>query len=326
MLFEPTHKTEIIKDTEYNEVIVNIEKTLEQFAQKGTFPSFDEKPINYEFYKTTENRASIVIVHGFTEFLKKYYELTWYFLNMGFNVFLFDLRGHGYSYRSVENTELTHIDYFEDYAKDLDCYINNVVIPNSADAPVYLFAHSLGGGIATYYLGAFENKIKKAILSSPLVYPVCTPLPRYVLRALLTKEAKRDGWSAKFRFTSDFKPDANFATSSDQSECRFRHNLNMRINDINYRNSSSSNRWNYEILGIMDKILDKKLLSKINSDVLVIAGGKDTVVKLRPQKRLVKKLGCKYICFEDAKHSTYTMVDKDLEKFVATVLDYYIKD
>ena len=74
MLFEPSYKTEIIKDSEYNDVIVTVEKTLGQYANKGTFASFDGNSINYEFYKTTENRGSIVIVHGFTEFLKKYYE------------------------------------------------------------------------------------------------------------------------------------------------------------------------------------------------------------------------------------------------------------
>ena len=326
MLFEPSYKTEIIKDSEYNDVIVTVEKTLGQYANKGTFASFDGNSINYEFYKTTENRGSIVIVHGFTEFLKKYYELCWYFLNNGFNVFLFDLRGHGYSYRSVEGTDLTHIDNFEDYSKDLDCYIKTIVTPNSEGAPIHLFSHSLGGAVATYYMGAFDNNIEKAVLSCPLVYPVCTPLPRFVLRALLSNEAKRDGWDSKFRFTSEFCEDAKFETSSDQSECRFRHNLKLRIDDLHYRNSSSTNRWNYETLGIITKLLDKKLLGNIHSKVLLISGGKDTVVKIKPQKRLAKMLGCDYVCFEDAKHSTYTMVDKDLEKFVATLMDYYTKD
>lgn len=322
-MFQPTNQFNIIKDSEYNSAIAEIEIKLHENINKGYFDSFDGAKMFYEFYKVADARATIAIVHGYTEFTQKYTELAWYFMNMGYNVFIFDLRGHGFSHRVPEDTQVTHVDFFEDYVKDLECFMAQIVEPNSDGVPIYIYSHSLGCAISTMYLATFENKVEKIILSAPMVYPVCTPLPRQILRMLLANEAKKTSWDTKFKYSSSFNPDVKVEKSMDLCKERFQHNLDKRIREPHYQNSSGSNRWNYEILGVMDKLLKRKLLSNIRAKSLMITAGRDTVVKKRPQLRLAKLLKCDYKCFEYAKHALYTMPDENLAEYVQLLLDFF---
>ena len=185
MLFKSSNKYSIIKDEEYASKIVDITNELNNYATRGYFTSFDNTKMYYEFFKVANPLASIVIVHGYTEFTKKYYELSWYLMNMGYNIFLYDVRGHGYSHRYNDDMELTHVDKYEDYVLDLDSYINKIVVPNSNKIPLFLFGHSMGGTIAQMYISGCENAIEKTILSAPMIYPYTPPLPKFIIKKLL---------------------------------------------------------------------------------------------------------------------------------------------
>lgn len=48
-----------------------------------------------------EEKASIVMIHGFCEFFGKYHETAWRFYQEGYSVFFVELRGHGASGRNL---------------------------------------------------------------------------------------------------------------------------------------------------------------------------------------------------------------------------------
>ncbi|MBQ4631393.1 MAG: alpha/beta hydrolase [Clostridia bacterium] len=323
MLFKPEYKYEIINETEYFEKMDELNKTLKSYVQSGFFTSFDKTRMYYEFFKVENPIANIVVIHGYTEFTKKYYELSWYFMLMGYNVFLYDVRCHGNSHRYSKNTQITHADSFEDYARDLDCFINQVVEPNCENAPVYIYSHSMGGAIAGLYLSNFKNKIKKAVLSSPMVYPKTPPFPRFVLKKLMKGEARKNGWNARFKFTSDFNPNAKLEQSNDISENRFKYNLDLRIKNANYQNSYGTNRWNYEAITVIEKLLCKNRMKNIGAKVLIISAEKDNSVKVKPQKKLAKLLKCEYKVFRGAKHCLYTVNDALLKEYVDTLVEFF---
>lgn len=323
MLFNPTNSYDVIAENDYFDKIKEIDKSLNDYANRGYFTSFDNTEMFYEFFKVSNPRANIVVVHGYTEFTKKYYELSWYFMGMGYNVFLYDIRCHGYSYRYHNNTEMTHVDKFEDYVFDLECFINKIVTPNNDNVPVYIYSHSMGGTITQMYLASCKNNVEKVILSAPMIYPVTPPLPRFVLKKLLKGEARKFGWDAKFKFSSNFNPDAKLEKSNDLSYSRFKYNLDLRINDVKYRNSYGSNKWNYEAVTAIEKILNKKRTKNITPKMLIISAGKDTAVKVKPQKKLSKLLKCEYKVFEEARHSLYTMSDDALKEYIDTLMEFY---
>lgn len=323
MLFKPEGSFNIIAEENYEQEICRIEQMLESHVNRGYFKSFDDAEIFYEYFLVENPKASVVFVHGYTEFTKKYYELSYYFMNMGYNIFLYDQRGHGLSHRDVEDYQVIHVNSYNDYAKDLDQFIEKIVLPSAKAIPVYLYGHSMGGAVALLYLTQTSKKIERAILSAPLVYPVCMSLPCFLMRFLIKREAKTKGWTARLRYSSDFNPDAKFEKSNDSSEGRFIHNLKARIDEPRYRNSCSSNSWNYETLGIHKKLLNNKVLKNVRSEILVITAQQDTVVEIKPQNKLVKKLKCKQTYMPNSKHSLYTQKDSELYEYVKVLLDFY---
>lgn len=323
MLFKPTYKLQIISEDHYKQKINEIDNLMDSYLTKGYFQSYDKNPIYYEYLLTEKATASVVFIHGYTEFTKKYYELCWYMANMGYNVFMYDARGHGYSYRRTKDPQTTYIDNYNEYAMDLDVFMNTIVMPNSVDIPIHLYSHSLGGATALLYMSKFNTPVKKAILSAPMIYPVTFPLPRFMLLHLIKKEAAKSSWDAKFKFSSSFNPNAQYKNSSDESEKRFYRNLDLRIKEPLYQNTAGTNRWMYEAVRIIEELSDKKLLKNIKTEVLILTADKDTVVKTNQHIKLAKRLKCKITHFEDARHALYNMKDEKLERYVKCIIDFY---
>lgn len=323
MRFVPDFKLNIIAEEEFPQRIKEIEATLDKCRVSGTFKSFDKAKLFYEYFLCENSKASVVVVHGLSEFTKKYYEVAAYFLNQGYNVFLFDLRCHGLSQRLTEDIELIHVDAFKDYADDLEQFIDKIVIP-AEEKPVYIYSHSMGGGISAMYLEKNSEKIKKAVLSSPMIEPYAGKTPVFLARFFMWVENTFMNPAAKWNFSSEFNPEHSFKNSSDSSEARFNHNLNMRINNANYRTTPLSIGWVYNSLTLKRKLLKHRAIKNIKTPILLISAGKDTVVKNSAQKKFAKKCKtCRMETVLDSKHSMLTGDNNTLTQHLKLVLDFF---
>lgn len=324
MLFKPDFVTEIIKESDYFEKMAQIEKTLAQYAVCGSFPSFDGCNIAYEYYLAENSRASVIIVHGFTEFSRKYREMCLYFLHMGFGVFIYDQRGHGLSGRNVSDPHLTHVDGFSDYVRDLDEFYDRIVTPNSNGKPIYLYSQSMGGAVSALYLAAHSDKIERAVLSSPMICPETRGMPRRILRSIVKSEAHRTGWNAKSKYAGEFSSEVKFDKTGDLSQSRFEYNLNIRIGDIRYQNSSYSNRWIYEALSVQDILLKRSTAEKIKARVLIISAENDTIVRNRPQRIFASLLpNGQFVQIAGAKHNLYNGSEPILTEYVNIIMNFF---
>ncbi len=326
MLYQPTHQFHLISEQDYLTQIPVIEQELQNYAMHGVVTSFDGCKLDYELYLTEQGHATIIIVHGLSEFYKKYYEMTWYFLNMGYNVCLYDQRGHGRSERSIDDLSLIHVNHFDDYVKDLDYIIRQLVLPACPDVPIYLYSHSMGGAVTSLYLASENPVVPRAILSSPMICAsTCgVPLPIVQLKTLFCKI--KNGWNAKFPYSPDFNPKVRLEQSSDISYVRFQHNLNYRIKYPQYQTSPTTNRWIWEALQMQHRLLSSHTANAIQADILLLNAGKDTTVKTRPQQRFAKKLkSCTYRTFPNSKHSIYNASDEILEEYYQTIFEFYRK-
>lgn len=324
MYFTPNNSFKICPDEEYPQFIERITPILEESSEAGDFPSFDGLTLRYRFMKVKDAKATVVVLHGVTEFHQKYYELAWYFLNSGYNVFLYDQRGHGYSGREVEDQHLTHVKDFEDYVKDLNAIIKGVVEPGSEGAPIYLLSHSMGGAVVFLYLAEFENNVDKAVFCSPMIQPRTSFIPRPMTLRFVKKQIKKDGLEARFIHSGQWNPNPVFDKSTDMSYHRFLTNLNIRRADWHYQNSSSSNAWLLEAVNVRDKLLDKELISKIKTKMLLMCSKDDQLVVTKTTLKFAKQNpNIRLLDIPNSKHTIYTSSPEAIERFYKEAIDFF---
>lgn len=110
----------------------------------------------------------LIVTHGIGEHLERHNYLLDMFSH-DFNVFQYDLRGHG---RSMGKAG--YVESFEDYIRDLDEIISNLQV-NYKMSRYVLFGHSMGALISAGYLQSFAKEDlypERVFFSAP---PVMVP-------------------------------------------------------------------------------------------------------------------------------------------------------
>ena len=139
----------IITEEKYNEELTRcVLPFIRLNFEDGYMKSADGTRIHYGYVTTPVPKAAIVISHGFTECMPKYYEMIYYFAKAGYSVYMVEHRGHGFSERSVSDMSMVTVNSFDDYVSDLDMFIREIVMKREGRRPLYLYGHSMGGAIA----------------------------------------------------------------------------------------------------------------------------------------------------------------------------------
>jgi acylglycerol lipase len=122
---------------------------------------------NIRLYEKTwglDNAKGVVLItHGIAEHSGRYEHVALSLNSAGYSVVAFDLRGHGKS-----SGKRNYINSFQDYLNDLDEVLTRTksIFP---DLPLFLFGHSMGGGIVTLFTIEGKADVKGIILSAPSV-------------------------------------------------------------------------------------------------------------------------------------------------------------
>ncbi len=109
--------------------------------------------------------ATIFILHGFKEFKEVYSEIIYYLLQLNYEVFIYDHRGHGQS--NVPADSEININDFELYTEDALAIIQNVVLPHQLAKDIIVLGHSMGGLVSLNLIEQAPHLINGAILNSP---------------------------------------------------------------------------------------------------------------------------------------------------------------
>ncbi len=135
-----------------------------------------------ERYLTEDPRGVVLISHGFTESAAKYSEAVWYFLHEGYHVYILEHCGHGRSYRLVDDLSLVHVDSHRRYIGDLLAVAHMArkdidKEDGGRTLPMYLFGHSMGGGIAIAAAAREPELFDRLVLSAPMIRPLTGSFP-----------------------------------------------------------------------------------------------------------------------------------------------------
>ncbi len=323
MKFIPDYTLNIISEEDFTQKIAEIESELEKIKVCGTYKAFDGINIAYEYFLAENSKGSVVVVHGLSEFTKKFYEFIYYCLNQGLNVFIYDQRCHGLSGRLTERIDLLHVDSFEDYVDDLSKFVDEIVL-KTVDKPLYLYSHSMGSAVCALYLAKHTQKIEKAVFSAPMFEPVVDSVPALIARAGVRVGKVFYGSKTKFLLTSEFNPDVKYKASYGSSKARFEHNMKMRRGNPNYQSTPMTFGWVYNSLIVHKEIFKSSVINKIKTPILLISAEKDMTVRNEPQYKFAKKCeNCKLISIKGATHALLASDVQTLTEIMNQTLEFF---
>ncbi len=271
-------------------------------------------------YTADEPRGTVVLVHGFSENADKYREFIYYLLREGLSVLTYDQRGHGRSHRAAP-VGIIHVDRFSHYVDDLEDVL--AAYKGTLPTPFYLFAHSMGGAVATLFLKKHPDVFEKAIFSAPMISLQYRGITRLSAIAAcrfcaLTGRAKR----AVFISKKDYENEP-FERSSSLSRARFHYLRDQRRSDPRLSGGTPSYAWSLAALGVGKSIFKKGALARVTLPVRIYAADREHLVSPEAQKRLAAALpDCRLKTVVGSKHEILFTNDEILHPVLEEMLDF----
>lgn len=248
----------------------------------------DGKKIYCVRYKAGLPRGIVLISHGFTESADKYREMAYYFVRAGYHTYIPEYCGHGRSYRLTDDLSLVHIDRYERYVKDL-LSVAHLAQKEYPGLPLYLFGHSMGGGIAAAAAGFSSRQFQRIVLSSPMIRPATGNVP-WRAAQFIAAFFCRIGKSGEYVIGHHpYEPSEYFENSAATSKSRFSYYQEKRQREPLFQMNAASYGWLREA-GRLNHFLMNRAWKQIQSPVLLFQAEQDDFVCNNEQGLFVQKL------------------------------------
>ena len=294
--------------------------------EPGYYERTPGRRLYYEHFKADAPKASIVMVHGFTEAINKFYETAYYFLSEGFHVWLFQQREHGRSYRSTTDPYLVNIENYEDLILDLYGFVTDKVKqdPETALYPLYLFGHSMGGGVSACCLERYPDVFEKAVLSSPMLEISSGSIPTWAAKAFSNVMIRLGKGKNYLPGSAPFSGKPDFINSCSNCEERYDYWFRQQKAHLDFQTCISGIRTALELLKITIEATEPENCRRIKAKVLLMQAGLDTMVKAGGQDRFIEQIGSlgKKVVMPEAKHEIYLGKDSDLEVYWKEIMEF----
>jgi len=298
---------------------------LNNFYNSGIedrFYGIDSIAIYYKIFKQkTAEKGAILISTGRTESTLKYKELIYDLYHNGYSIYIHDHRGQGLSGRMAANSEIGHIDIFQNYVSDMKIFYNRVILPNKHKS-VYLLAHSMGGAIGMTYLQQFTKDFKAAAFSSPMLglsYIECS------LGGTFDNDEPAYAPTQKGYLESKETFETNTLTNS---ETRFSYFSETYMNEPKVRLGGVSLHWLNESCNQFQTIFNN--IRAIKTPSLIFSSVEEEIVDPDAHQEFVEKakkwnLPIEGYSVKNAKHELFIEKDQTRVNVLTTILNFYEK-
>lgn len=310
---------------EYRKFIAEtIDPWLKEHVTDGYIRSEDGLRLHYYKAVNPNEKASILMVHGFCEFFGKYHETAYRFYQDGYSIFFLELRGFGLSdrERSYED-ERVYVRSFEDYVKDIHAFYHQVVVPESLSGKYFLYAHSMGGTAAALYLEKYPEDFRCTVLSSPMLMVNYGKIPDPVVDALVVYT------KVKHDTDDEYAPGQHAYTGKDEfekSSCldrdRYEYQMSLRAADKHYQTWGGTWAWARAAKEGTERAV--RNAGKVKTPVLLCQAGKDTMVRLKGQDLFDERCDqVTLVVYPDSKHELFNSDEKTRTQYYADLKAYF---
>lgn len=229
--------------------------------------------------------ANIALVHGIGEHSGRYDHVAHYFHQRDYAIFAVDLRGHGQS-----DGPRGHIEQFQDYLDDVKTLITYIE-DRSANVPLFLLGHSMGGLVALVYALTYPDDISAVIVSSPALRSrVEVPTWKVTLGNLMST------LNPTMAMTTDLDP---LALSRDERVVKT-YQADPLVHD------QVTARWFTEFLKASEWAMEEA--NRLAVPALILQGGSDRIVDPAGAREFFDRIGLEdkyYIEYEPLYHEIF---------------------
>lgn len=301
---------------------------LDECMESGFINGANNQSLYYETYKVSNPKANIVLSHGLIESIKKYRELIYYFVKEGYSVYAIEHRGHAKSgclanLDVVDETQV-NVEKFDYYVEDFKRYIDNVVVPDKEDKKLFLFGHSMGGGIGALFLERYPDYFDVALLNCPMMEINTGGMPSAIAK-IITNVSMMMG--AKDRYVignGPFSEEPNLEVSATSCESRYMNYHKFLLDNTIYKKGGVSYNWLHSAFKATKEIVENA--HKVKIPVMLCQAGKDTFVSPNGQNKFAKKASnCELKIYKDSKHEIYWERDCIMHPYLDDVFSFYNK-
>ena len=226
-----------------------------------------------ERFTLKDSKGTVIILHGFTEGILKYSEAVYTFLSHGYEVYIIEHYGHGRSARDEDVKD----DPSKVSVKDFDIYVEDVLelVKKIKTKPLYIFGHSMGGGIAVRFLEEHPGVFDKAVLSAPMTGMNMggVPVPAAkILSSLMCAMGKGSFYVVGHHAFTD---DGDFEHSPDKSRERWIFFEKIKRENVCYRSNGATWNWLKSSLKATSLMKRKSEAERIDCPVLLLQAETD---------------------------------------------------
>lgn len=279
---------EYFKDNDFFEKMEKVAvPKLDAARKSGYYTAYDGIKIYYDKFKNKNEKAIIVISHGFCEFAEKFEEVIYYFLCKGYSVYIPEHRGHGNSDRETDDLSKVYVDGFDKYVNDFYGFVRDIVRNENPGKKMVLYAHSMGGAIGALVLEQYPELFDCAVLTSPMLKMKFNGIPEFVANLLRIYAAI---FPVKFKYVPgqsvfDGVRDEKFGccTSGERYEYIFR----KREKNDRYHMNGATYGWSISAMKATKKL--QREAEKVKIPVLLFQASDDDLVDNRGQNRFAEK-------------------------------------
>ncbi len=295
---------------------------LDTCTQDGYFRSHDGLKLHYIKAVHPQEKASIVMVHGFCEFFGKYHETAYRFYQDGYSIYFLELRGYGKSEREIPyEDQRVYVSSFDSYVADLDAFLKKVVLLEPGAEKLMLFSHSMGGAVAAMYLERFPDVFTCAVLSSPMLMVNYGRVPDAAVGAIALGRRVIDIDMRYAPGQKGFAYEYDFEHSSCLSEPRYRYQFEQRCADRDYQTWGGTVGWAGAAWEAVREL--QRDAAKVKTPILICQAGKDTMVRAEGQMEFYEKAASvTMVKYPDSKHELFNGPQETIDKYFHDVLLY----
>lgn len=262
-------------------------------AVSGTITTADRVLLRTAYWRPTgrRSRGTVCLLQGRAEQIEKYFETVEDLRRRGFAVATFDWRGQGGSDRRLGNPRKGHVDSFVEYDRDLEAFMQEVVLPD-CPPPYYVLAHSTGGLVALRAVRQGRCRFARLVLIAPLagLGPMrVSQVTAARIASFLTALGLGEIYSPGTRGTSieEVPFEKNLLTSD---PTRYARNVGIVTAAPALAIGRPTVGWLHAACEAMDEAAAPDFGASIREPVLLVAAMLDRVVSLRAIERLAGEL------------------------------------